>query len=296
VGGDERGRPADAAGGVHTHHRLAGRAERVGQVRLGHDDALEHVGGPADDGGVDVLPAHLGVLERAARGLAHEAGDGDVGTGRLVMRLADADDGAELAHASPSSTHTRLCCSAGPDVAWATARLASPVAIRWAASPMRVNPAAITTFVVSAPPERFTLTPLLNPSASARIGSWWLNGACSSATSTPSTPAASPAAFVDGECARSRTPRLCASMRCSRPRIPTGLSVTSRARSPAASTMAVAPSEIGGMSCLRSGDTTYGSRSRSSGSSSPETRAPWLSPAKPRPRAAAPAPHPPPRA
>ena len=52
--GDDRRRAADAAGGVDAHDRLAGRAERVGEVQLRHHHALEHVGRLADDDGVDV--------------------------------------------------------------------------------------------------------------------------------------------------------------------------------------------------------------------------------------------------
>ena len=80
--GDDRGGAADAAGGVHAQHRLVRRAERVGEVHLGHEDALEHVGRLADHDGVDVGPVHPGVLERLDGGLAHESGDRHVVTGQ----------------------------------------------------------------------------------------------------------------------------------------------------------------------------------------------------------------------
>ena len=132
----------------------------------------------------------------------------------------------------------------------------SPVEIARAASPMRVSPAAIIGFAASAPPDGLIVTPSPSPSASRRISSWWVNGACSSATSTRAspTPAFSAASVVDGERVRSRTPRRAARCggRCrgSRP----GLRDTSSRQSPAASTIAAAPSEIGGQSCVRSGD------------------------------------------
>ena len=64
LGRDDRGRPADRARGVHAHHRLADRAERVGEVELRHRDALEHVGRLADHDRVDVGPRHARVVER----------------------------------------------------------------------------------------------------------------------------------------------------------------------------------------------------------------------------------------
>ncbi len=77
----------------------------------------------------------------------------------------------------------------------------------------------------------------------------------SSATSTgpADTPAAAAAMAVDGDAVRSRSPGWWDSMRWSIPRIQTGRSVISRARSPAARTTAAAPSEMGGRSWRRSG-------------------------------------------
>src|SRR2546421_770321 len=40
---------ADTAGGVHAQHGLARGAQGVGQIELGHDDALEHVGGRSEE-------------------------------------------------------------------------------------------------------------------------------------------------------------------------------------------------------------------------------------------------------
>ena len=85
------------------------------------------------------------------------------------------------------------------------------------------------------------------------------------------------ASRVEGDAVRSRTPGWCGSMRWSMPRIQTGRSLTRRATSPAAITTAVAPSVIGGQSCLRSGDTRYGSARIFSTSKSPLSCANGLS-------------------
>ena len=90
--GDDRRGAADGTGGVHAHHRLPHRAERVGEVELRHRDTLEHVGGLADDDRVDVRPRHVRVFERFDRGLAHEPGHRHVLARGAVMRLPDTDD------------------------------------------------------------------------------------------------------------------------------------------------------------------------------------------------------------
>ena len=95
-GGDDGGRAADRAGGVHPEQRLADGTERLGQVRLGHHHALEEVGRLADDDGVDVVHRQVGVRERAVGGLAQEARQGDVAAHRGVLGLADADDGHSI--------------------------------------------------------------------------------------------------------------------------------------------------------------------------------------------------------
>ena len=55
AGGDDRGRSAHRAGGVHADQRLAGRAHGVGHEQFGHHHALEEVGRLADHHGVDVV-------------------------------------------------------------------------------------------------------------------------------------------------------------------------------------------------------------------------------------------------
>ena len=157
------GRPADRAGRVDAEHRLAHRAERRRQVELGHHDALEHVGGLADDDGVDVGEGQAGVLERGHRGLAHQAGDGDVLPLGLGHRLADPDDRAALRHHTPSRTQTRFCCRHGPEVACATARSAWPDQMARADSPMRMSPADIIGLAASAPPEGLTADAVAQP-------------------------------------------------------------------------------------------------------------------------------------
>ena len=109
---------------------LPARAERVGEVQLGHHHALEEVGRLADDDGVDVGPGHLGVGERAGGGLAHEPGHRDVAAGGLVLGLADADDGDPfLAHQpSPSRTHDQVLLEARA-ATWRGRRRGSAVAV-----------------------------------------------------------------------------------------------------------------------------------------------------------------------
>ena len=186
VGRDDRGGAADRAGGVHPDDRLAQRAERLGEVELRHHHALEHVGRLADDDRVDVLPVELGVGERAVGRLADEAGDRDVLAGRDVLGLPGAEHRGQLpAHACASSVQTRFCCSSGPLVACAMAVCPSPLASRVAASPMRFRPATITGLDASAPPDGLIDVRVSSrPSASIRISSCELNGACSSAMST----------------------------------------------------------------------------------------------------------------
>ena len=89
---DDRRGTADRTRGVHAHHRLPDRAERVGEVELRHRDTLEHVGGLADHDRVDVGPRHARVFERLDRGLAHETGHRHVLARGAVMRLTDPDD------------------------------------------------------------------------------------------------------------------------------------------------------------------------------------------------------------
>ena len=109
------------------------------------------------------------------------------------------------------------------------------------------------------------------PSAFLRISSWWENGAYSSARSTPSTPAAAPAASVLVEVVRSRAESEIGSIRCSKPVIhavvPCDCAVV--ALSAAAMTMAAAPSLTGAQSQRRSGSAYTGWPSASSTDVSP---------------------------
>ena len=85
-------------------------AERVAEEQLGLHDALERVGGLADDDRVDVAIGQAGVLEGAVGRLSTEADHGQVGAGLGVLGLADADDCCWLmSHAPASRTATRLC-------------------------------------------------------------------------------------------------------------------------------------------------------------------------------------------
>ena len=116
VGGDDRGRAADAAGGVHAEDRLAVGTQRVGQVHLRHHQAFELVGRLADDDGVDVLPGHLGVVEGALTGLTDEARHRQVLADLGVLGLADADDCTTSPFSAPPVL--RRGSVAGPGPTW----------------------------------------------------------------------------------------------------------------------------------------------------------------------------------
>ena len=130
AGRDDPGRPADRARRVHPQQRLADRAERVGQVQLGHHHALEQVGRLAQHDRVDVGQGESGVGQRPVHRLAAQPGDGHVGPPGPVPGLADAEHRGLLLHGScsplASITQTRFCCRAGPLVAWPSARSAWP--------------------------------------------------------------------------------------------------------------------------------------------------------------------------
>ena len=80
--------------------------------------------------------------------------------------LPDAEHRGRLLHdASPASTHTRFCCSAGPLVACPSARDARPDMTARAAIPIRASPAANIGLPHSAPPDGLTATPSPSPSA-----------------------------------------------------------------------------------------------------------------------------------
>ena len=227
---DDRSRAADTARGVHAHHRLAHRAERVGEVELGHRDALEHVGRLADDDGVDVAPRHARVFERLDRGLAHEPGHRDVlrattggGSDRSRRRLRVARPSIR-----PPGRRRGSAAGTGPTSRARRRGRASPAVMRVATSPMRERPAAMITFAASGPPdglidggvaetERVAQDELLVRELRVQLRDVDLAVA---------DPAATAAARVDSEVARSRTPSECASMRCSMPRIHAGRSHT----------------------------------------------------------------------
>jgi hypothetical protein len=155
-----------------------------------------------------------------------------------------------------------------------------------AASPIRASPAANIGFPHKAPPDGFTRVPGASPRAVRRISSWWLNGACSSATCAVPAPAAWPAAAADGAVVRSREPTDAGSIRCSNPEIQAGRAHSARARDPAARITTAAPSPTGAQSCARSGSATYGRPSRSAAGSVPDTWACGLAAAAARLRAA----------
>ena len=70
----------------------------------------------------------------------------------------------------------------------ATARSASPLLMRWAASPMRISPAAIIVWAACAPPDGLMTVSSPSPSAEVNTASLVENGACSSAMSILSLP------------------------------------------------------------------------------------------------------------
>ena len=86
---------------MHPDDWLTDRAQGVGQVSLGHHDALEQVRRLADDDGVDVGEIQPGVLKRAQRGLTDQARDGHVPALGAIPRLAHTDDRATITHPAP---------------------------------------------------------------------------------------------------------------------------------------------------------------------------------------------------
>ena len=157
----------------------------------------------------------------------------------------------------------KFCCSAGPLVACASALSDSPAQMRRAASPTRMPPAENIGLLASAPPEGLMVTSSARPASRHSTSSWWLKGACSSAVSTPPRSSASAQRRADAEPVRSRD-IVISSTYVDRPVSHAGRSQTSRARSPAASTIAAAPSVTGAQSCLRSGSAYIGRASSSS--------------------------------
>ena len=176
------GRAADAARGVDAEHRLADRAERIGEVELGHHHALEHVRRLADHHRVDVRPGHPGVVEGPFRRLPDETRDRDVLPLGGVLGLPDPDDRDPVHAASPSRTATRFCCRHGPLVACATTRrtrrsaTAPAAAARRSSPPTIIGPAAVSTGC------------RCSPNASRKSSSWCGYSTCSQAASTSSAP------------------------------------------------------------------------------------------------------------
>ena len=95
--------PPTAAGGVHAEHRLAGRAERVGEVQLGLHRRPRTGRAPCRGRPRRCRPTSSRASSSAReRGLADEPAERDVAAALLVVRLADADDRARFAaHVSP---------------------------------------------------------------------------------------------------------------------------------------------------------------------------------------------------
>jgi hypothetical protein len=93
---------------VHAHHGLVNRAERVGEVKLGHHHAFEHVRRFADHDGIDIAKAETGILEGAESRFAHQPGNRKIVAFGGMLGLANADDGAGI-HRSASRTQTKFC-------------------------------------------------------------------------------------------------------------------------------------------------------------------------------------------
>jgi hypothetical protein len=99
---------------------LAHGAERLGEVQLGHHDALEQVGCLADHDRVDLVEGQARVGQRPVHRFAAEPGHREVLALGPVVGLSDADHcGALLAghQLAPSMMQMRFCCRAGPLVA-----------------------------------------------------------------------------------------------------------------------------------------------------------------------------------
>src|SRR5262249_952395 len=211
----------------------------------------------ADHHRFDVCEREARVFERAECRLAQKARHRDVDALGVVFGLADADHAAEMGHRySPSSTQTRFCWRQWPCVACATARSPSPRAILANASPILFRPHEKSVRVHSDPPDGLIRTSGPRPTASRTTSSCCAYAAASSAKSSLSvpTPALTAASWADGARVRSRTPSAGGSIRWSMPRIQTGRLASLRAESPAAITIAVAPSLLVGQSWSRSGE------------------------------------------
>ena len=131
-------------------------------------------------------PRHLGVVERPLGRGAHHARRSrrrwspGAWSGRCRRWLL-----VRLPITPPPGRRRGSAAGTGPTVAWATARSASPLVIRLAASPMRMRPAAMIGLARQRAARRVDRSRRRPARARRRrISSWWVNGACSSARST----------------------------------------------------------------------------------------------------------------
>ena len=98
-GHDRRG-AAHAARRVDPEHGLAHAPQSFGEKEFGHHDALEHVGGLADDNRVDVFPVEFGVGECALGGFANQSHLGDVDPLGVKICLTNSDYCRMFSHGS----------------------------------------------------------------------------------------------------------------------------------------------------------------------------------------------------
>ena len=242
----------------------------LGEEQLGHHHALEQVGRLADDDRVDVVEGEAGVLERAVDRLAAQAGHRDVLALGPVVGLADPDHGCwQLAHQfwpvlAVHHAHEVLL-QGGAAGRVAEHLVARPSQIRRAASPIRIRPPVNIGLPASGPPDGLIVT----SSAEAELAAQDQLLVAERRVQLGDLDAGRGRrrrrrAAVDGERVRSRVPMLSASTEwrdAGDPRRPVG---DARARSPAASTIAAAPSVTGAQSCLRNGSAYIGRASSSS--------------------------------
>jgi hypothetical protein len=98
---------------------------------------------------------------------------------------------------SPSSTHTRFCCRHGPLVAWATARPASPRGCGGGLADAD-EPGGDQRVGGQRAARRVHVDSVAEPQRPPQETSWWVKGACSSATSTGRPPTPGPLAGQAG--------------------------------------------------------------------------------------------------
>ena len=169
AGRDDPGRPADRAGRVHPQQRLAGGAERVGQVQLGHHHALEQVGRLADHDRVDVRqrrPASASARSTASR---HSPAI-DTSVRRVRCWVWPTPRTAARCRVTAGPPSRRRGSAAGRGRWWRGRAPGRPgrTKISRAAIPIRARPAANIGLPHSAPPDGLTRTPSPRPSAAAQ--------------------------------------------------------------------------------------------------------------------------------